>query len=48
MKSLVKLLKLPATDEKKVCDELDFWNKTGIVVIIVLLLHKQFLIFWEK
>jgi hypothetical protein len=29
MESLVKKINLPASDEKKICDELDFWNKTG-------------------
>jgi hypothetical protein len=39
MESLVKKLHLPAADEKKISDELDFWKQTGIVVIIVLLLR---------
>ena len=30
IESLVKKINLPAADEKKVCDELDFWKQTGI------------------
>ena len=36
MESLVKKINLPASDEKKVCDDLDFWKQTGINSIIFL------------
>ena len=32
IESLVKRINLPAADEKKVCDELDFWKQTEILV----------------
>ena len=34
IESLVKKINLPAADKKKVCDELDFWKRTGINGII--------------
>ena len=34
IESLVKTIHLPAADEKKVCDDLDFWKKTGINSIL--------------
>ena len=34
IESLVKKINLPARDEKKVCDELDFWKQTGINSIL--------------
>ena len=30
IESLVKKINLPAADEKKVCDDLDFWKQAGI------------------
>ena len=37
IESLVKKIHLPTADEKKVCDDLDFWKQTGINSIIFLL-----------
>ena len=34
IESLVKKINLPAADEKKVCDDLDFWKKKGINSIV--------------
>ena len=34
IETLVKKINLPAPDEKKVCDDLDFWKQTGINSIL--------------
>ena len=36
IETLVKKINLPAPDEKKVCDDLDFWKQTGINSILFL------------
>ena len=54
IESLVKKINLPAADEKKVCDELDFWKQTGINGIIFVcgwrlnVVQRPFLIFWQR
>ena len=42
IESLVKKINLPAADEKKVCDDLDFWKQTGINSIPFLIVGFKF------